>query len=246
MRRWTQDRHADCWRGWSAPTAGWCSTRRTWASWRNPGSRCSMRKYRLHGLAARIAAAGGVVHLEKFAPASRRRWRTRERQDYVAGKDSAAGFVNLLRRNIAPRDLLHVCFAEWKKSGWTRNSPRARRHGPRRRFKRKMPCRPKTANPIATYQKICPVKRHGNHAYAANQNLMKHMKDSRSPRAGAAGSRQGHHRPAEVMEKALIAIFTGHHALDRGRAGRGQNAARAHARARARLRVSRASSSRPT
>jgi hypothetical protein len=39
-----------------------------------------------------------------------------KRQDYVAGKDAAAGFVNLLRRSIAPRELLATCFAEWKKS----------------------------------------------------------------------------------------------------------------------------------
>ena len=34
----------------------------------------------------------------------------------MAGKDAAAGFVNLLRRNIPPRDVLTTCFAEWKKS----------------------------------------------------------------------------------------------------------------------------------
>ena len=36
--------------------------------------------------------------------------------DSLAGKDYVSGFVSLLRRNIAPRDLLHVCFLEWKRS----------------------------------------------------------------------------------------------------------------------------------
>ena len=34
----------------------------------------------------------------------------------VAGKESAVGFVNLLRRSIAPSELASVCFTEWTKS----------------------------------------------------------------------------------------------------------------------------------
>jgi hypothetical protein len=34
----------------------------------------------------------------------------------VAGKDTTAGFVHLLRRSISPREILGVCFSEWKKS----------------------------------------------------------------------------------------------------------------------------------
>ena len=33
----------------------------------------------------------------------------------VSGKDSRSGLVNLLRRNIAPRDLLATCLAEWRR-----------------------------------------------------------------------------------------------------------------------------------
>jgi len=38
------------------------------------------------------------------------------RNDAVAGRDSAAGFVNLLRRGISSSEVLPVCFAEWKKA----------------------------------------------------------------------------------------------------------------------------------
>jgi hypothetical protein len=74
-----------------------------------------IRKYRLYGL------AGGLVLLAalfiwknalSFVPP----WPEEKPRDYVAGKDAAAGFVNLLRRNVPARDLLNVCFAEWTKS----------------------------------------------------------------------------------------------------------------------------------
>ncbi|PYK57302.1 MAG: hypothetical protein DME21_17605 [Verrucomicrobia bacterium] len=36
--------------------------------------------------------------------------------DAVTGKDSAAGFVNLLRRSISSSQIVPVCFAEWKRA----------------------------------------------------------------------------------------------------------------------------------
>jgi hypothetical protein len=74
-----------------------------------------MRKYRLEGL------AGGLILLAALFI-----WKNSmslvpplgdgQRETFVKGKDSAAGFVNLLRRSIAPRNILATCFAEWKKS----------------------------------------------------------------------------------------------------------------------------------
>jgi hypothetical protein len=75
-----------------------------------------MRKYRLHGLAAGLLLLAGLFiwkNSSSLVPPQ-----TEEKpDDFVAGKDAASGFVNLLRRSIAPRDLLATCFAEWKKSG---------------------------------------------------------------------------------------------------------------------------------
>jgi hypothetical protein len=74
-----------------------------------------IRKYRLHGLAAGLLLLAGLFlwqNAVSFVPPS-----PEERApDYVAGKEAAAGFVNLLRRNVSPRDVLQTCFAEWKKS----------------------------------------------------------------------------------------------------------------------------------
>ena len=36
------------------------------------------------------------------------------RSEYIVGKDTAAGFINLLRRGIPSGDLLSLCFTEWK------------------------------------------------------------------------------------------------------------------------------------
>ena len=37
-------------------------------------------------------------------------------RDVVAGKESSEGFVNLLRRAIAPSAIFNVCVGEWRKA----------------------------------------------------------------------------------------------------------------------------------
>ncbi len=74
----------------------------------------------------------------------------------LRGKDSASGFVNLLRRSIAPRDLLAVCFAEWKKS-----APRvggvstARIQDAEAVFASENSAENKRQDPVAAYNRIC-------------------------------------------------------------------------------------------
>lgn len=80
-----------------------------------PGVAALMRKYRLHGVAASLLLLAGLYiwkNSTSLVPAHAEE----KGEAFVAGKDSASGFVNLLRRGIAPRDLLGTCFAEWKKS----------------------------------------------------------------------------------------------------------------------------------
>lgn len=81
----------------------------------NPGIAELMRKYHLAGLVAGLLVLAGLFvwkHSFSLVPPL-----ADERVErLVAGKDSAAGFVNLLRRCIAPRDLMAACFGEWKKS----------------------------------------------------------------------------------------------------------------------------------
>jgi hypothetical protein len=74
-----------------------------------------MRKYRLHGLAAGLILLAGLFIWKNSTSLVPPHTATKK-EGFIAGKDAASGFVNLLRRSIAPRDLLATCFAEWKKS----------------------------------------------------------------------------------------------------------------------------------
>jgi hypothetical protein len=116
-----------------------------------------MRKYRLHGLVAGLLLLAGLF-IWKNASSLVPPLAGQERQAYIAGKDSAAGFANLLRRSIAPRDLLSVCFDEWKKTA----GPAGQYSAPRQQqaeaeFQAENSLPPKDRNPIATYKKICSI-----------------------------------------------------------------------------------------
>ena len=116
-----------------------------------------MRKYRLHGLAAGFLLLAGLFiwkNASRLVPPHAEP----ERQDYIAGKDSAAGFVNLLRRSIAPRDLLPVCFDVWKKSvGPAGQYSALRRQQAEALFQAENSLPPRARDPIATYKKICSI-----------------------------------------------------------------------------------------
>jgi hypothetical protein len=81
-----------------------------------PGIATLMRQYRLHGLAAGLLLLAGLLIWKNSTslvpPAS-----AASENTFIAGKDSASGFVNLLRRSVAPAQLLALCFSEWKKTG---------------------------------------------------------------------------------------------------------------------------------
>jgi len=74
-----------------------------------------MRKYRLHGVIGALLALAGLFiwknSLSLVPPP-----KAALRKDFIAGKDAAGGFVNLLRRNIPPAKVLEVCFEEWTRS----------------------------------------------------------------------------------------------------------------------------------
>ena len=83
-----------------------------------PGVAALVRKYRLHGLVFGLALLAGLFvwkNTTSFVPPYDEDI-VETRTDAVAGRDSAAGFVNLLRRSISSAEVLSVCFAEWKKT----------------------------------------------------------------------------------------------------------------------------------
>lgn len=83
-----------------------------------PGIASLLRKYRLHGVFAGILLLAALFVWNRSSAFIPRRvaGSSPRENDLMIGKESAAGFVNLLRRNISPQNILAVCFAEWKKS----------------------------------------------------------------------------------------------------------------------------------
>ncbi len=80
-----------------------------------PGVAALMRQYRLHGvIGGLVLLAALFIWKNSFSLAPP--YADESKKEFVEGKDAAAGFVNLLRRSIPPREILNVCFAEWTKS----------------------------------------------------------------------------------------------------------------------------------
>jgi hypothetical protein len=84
----------------------------------SPGLAALARKYRLQGLAASLVVLAALFvwkNAVSFLPPPAEAV-SREPTDLVTGREAAAGFINLLRRNLRPADLLGVCLEEWRKS----------------------------------------------------------------------------------------------------------------------------------
>lgn len=117
----------------------------------DPGIASLARKYRLHGVVAGVLLIALLFvwkNASRFIPPYRDEARD---GDVVLGKESAAGFINLLRRSIKPADILPLCLAEWRKSAPHRSADRARVE----ELAAQEQVRPSTQrNPVATYQAI--------------------------------------------------------------------------------------------
>ena len=128
-----------------------------------PGVAMLVRKYRLHGFVAALLLLAALFiwkNSSRFAPDL-----TEEKpEDYVAGKDSATGFVNLLRRHIARRDVLDVCVAEWRKSIVRGTYPAARLARAQEAMSAGNAPPPAQRHPVQTYQAICRALKDGSPA----------------------------------------------------------------------------------
>jgi hypothetical protein len=82
-----------------------------------PGIATLVRRYQLHWLAMGFLLLALLFiwkNATSFVPALEDRGEISH--ELETGKDSASGFVNLLRRNVPGAEILNVCLAEWKKS----------------------------------------------------------------------------------------------------------------------------------
>jgi hypothetical protein len=128
-----------------------------------PGVSTLIRKYHLYGLAAGLILLAGLFiwkNALSFVPP----YPPEEGADYVAGKDAAAGFVNLLRRNVPARDLLNLCFAEWTKSLTRGNAHLIARVDQAQTVLEAENARPqRDRNPVKTYQEISRILKGTRH-----------------------------------------------------------------------------------
>lgn len=116
-----------------------------------------MRQYHLQGLVAGLILLAGLFIWKNSLSLVPLQGEDMPRE-YVAGKEAAAGFVNLLRRNIAPRDVLATCFAEWKKSAaQSGRCSSARRQQAEAIFSADQALAARERDPLRTYRMICNV-----------------------------------------------------------------------------------------
>ncbi|HXC97802.1 MAG TPA: DUF4350 domain-containing protein [Verrucomicrobiae bacterium] len=126
-----------------------------------PGVAMLVRKYRLHGLVAGLLLLAGLFiwkNSSRFAPGPAEE----KPEDFVSGKDSATGFVNLLRRHIAAGDVLNVCVAEWRRSIVRGTYPAARLARAQEAMAAGNALPPAQRHPVETYQAICRALKDGS------------------------------------------------------------------------------------
>ena len=116
-----------------------------------------IRKYRLHGFVAGLILLA-VLFIWKNSFSLVPAYPVEMEPDQLTGKDAAAGFINLLRRNIAPRHVLRVCFDEWTKTLLRDRSHSIARVDQAQEILEAEVARAETGrNPIQTYRDIARV-----------------------------------------------------------------------------------------
>jgi hypothetical protein len=124
----------------------------------DPGVATLARKYRLQPLLAAFLLLA-VLFIWKsgtsFMPPYEDQL-ARDTGEVVEGRDSFSAFVNLLRRNIAPANLLRVCLEQWNATG-SRKPPRAKLESMQRLIDQQNALPPAERNPVATYREFCRI-----------------------------------------------------------------------------------------
>jgi hypothetical protein len=126
----------------------------------DPGVATLARKYRLGGVFAALLILAGLFIWKNstgFMPPHEEQL-ARERGELVEGKDSAAGFINLLRRNIPPADLMKVCLEQWNAHfAHARKPSEARLEAMQKIIDAEKVLEPRQRNPVRTYQQFCEI-----------------------------------------------------------------------------------------
>jgi len=123
-----------------------------------PGLATIVRRYQLQGLGVVLLALAGLFvwkNAASFLPPQEGRWQRLE-PDTVLGRDMASGFLNLLRRNVRPDELLSLCLVEWKKS-CAAQLPRAKLEQVQALIDAENARPPRDRDPVRLYVELCRV-----------------------------------------------------------------------------------------
>lgn len=125
-----------------------------------PGIATLARKYRLGGafFALLVLAALFIWRNSlSFLPPYQEQVAA-ERGDHVEGKDSTSGFINLLRRNIAPSELMKVCLEQWNAHfAHARKPSQKKLEAMQNVIDAENRLESARRNPIATYRKLSEI-----------------------------------------------------------------------------------------
>jgi hypothetical protein len=123
----------------------------------NPGVATLMRRYRLHWFVAALILLTALFvwkHAFSLVPPH-----TEEGHEiHVAGRDSFAGFVNLLRRGVPAGSILSTSYAEWRRSVvQIGRYSSARLKKAEEAFQQENSLTPKDRDPVRAYQTIARI-----------------------------------------------------------------------------------------
>ena len=128
----------------------------------SPGVAALVRKYRLHGGVAALLVLA-VLFIWKSSSSFVPRKATAEAADnLITGRNAAAGFTGLLRRNISKDQIFDVCVQEWRKSYGHTAKFTPREKSAMEEIVQQETARPaRERDPSATYQRIRAVLHRG-------------------------------------------------------------------------------------
>ena len=125
-----------------------------------PGVAALLREYRLGGVFIALLILAGLFVWQNsvsFMPPYEELL-ARERGELVEGKDSATGFINLLKRNIAPADLMKVCIEQWNAHVSRMRRPSAARLAAMQQLiDAENQLEPQSRNPVRLYREFCEI-----------------------------------------------------------------------------------------
>jgi len=127
-----------------------------------PGVAALIRRYQLQGMVLSLVLVAGLFvwkNSRSLVPPY-----TDDESDSgptVMGRDSASGFVNLVRRGVPPSEIINTCFTEWKQSrGRTVSISEQQRRDIEQVVNEQNKLTPRARKPTESYRRITEILKH--------------------------------------------------------------------------------------